>query len=530
MSKMMVMSQQEAARHISNNFLNILIGSAVMHLVFGVTLGIISSLLSIKFGSRYRCPTHDISFSRIDSFQKHEELVHGEAPILQKRILILGGGFAGIEVLRQLQKAFQDDVSVDITLISRDNFFLFTPMLPEVSAGMIETRHIVTPIRTFCNRAKFYEANIESVDLKNKQILITHAVGKETDPIAWRSHTLKYDYLVLALGGETNFFGMTEVDKHAFTMKSIDDAMILRNHVINMLEQADIEIEDKELKRSLITFVVVGGGFSGVETVGELNDFVRESIRHYYHNLEDKDAKIILVNSGSRILPEVTEDLAEFALQELRKDGVEVILNTRLVGAERDKVKLNNGVSISCNTLVWTGGISPDYLVRNLGCDHDKAGRIIANNHLEIVGCNDAFAIGDCASIEDPRTGNAYPPTAQNALRQARVAANNLISLINGRRTADVEKVFDYKTKGMMALIGKRNGVGILFGYKVHGFTAWWLWRSYYLGNLPTVEKKLRVMVDWFIDLFFKRDVTRLKTLTVQRSIEDRAKQTEVIR
>ncbi|PWU81359.1 MAG: hypothetical protein DLM72_07415, partial [Candidatus Nitrosopolaris wilkensis] len=531
MSKMMFMSQQEAARHISSNFLNILVGSAVMHLVFGVTLGIISSFLSIKFGSRYRCPIHDISFSRIDSYQKHEELVHGETPIRQQSILILGGGFAGIEVLRQLQKAFQDDVSVDITLVSRDNFFLFTPMLPEVSSGMIETRHIVTPIRTFCNRAKFYEANIETVDLENKQVLITHAVGKETDPIAWRSHALKYDYLVLALGGETNFFGMTEVAKHAFTMKSIDDAIILRNHVINMLEQADVESEDEELKRSLITFVVVGGGFSGVETVGELNDFVRESIRHYYHNLEDKDAKIILVNSGRRILPEVTEDLAEFALQEMRKDGVEVILNTRLVGAARDKVNLNNGVTISCNTLVWTGGISPDPLIRKLACDHDKAGRILANNHLEITGCKDVFAIGDCASIEDPRTGNPYPPTAQHALRQATVAANNLISVINGRSVADVEKmIFNYKTKGMMALIGKRNGVGILYGHKVHGFTAWWLWRSYYLGNLPTVEKKLRVVVDWFIDLFFKRDVTRLKTLSVERSIEDRAKQPEVIR
>jgi NADH dehydrogenase len=179
-------------------------------------------------------------------------------------------------------------------------------MLPEVSSGMIETRHIVTPIRTFCNRAKFYEANIESVDLENKQVLITHAVGKETDPIAWRSHALKYDYLVLALGGETNFFGMAQVAKYAFTMKSIDDATILRNHVINILEQADVENKDEDLKGSLITFVVVGGGFSGVETVGELNDFVRESIKHYYHNLEDKDAKIILVNSGKRILPEVS--------------------------------------------------------------------------------------------------------------------------------------------------------------------------------------------------------------------------------
>ena len=528
MSNMMSMSQQEAARHISGNFLNILVGSAVMHLVFGITLGIISSFLSIKFGSRYRCPIHDISFSRIDSYQKHEELVHGKAPIQQKRILILGGGFGGIEVLRQLQKAFQDDVSVDITLVSRDNFFLFTPMLPEVSSGMIETRHIVTPIRTFCNRAKFYEANIESVDLENKQVLITHAVGKETDPIAWRSHALKYDYLVLALGGETNFFGMAQIAKCAFTMKSIDDAMILRDHVINMLEQADVENKDEDLKNSLITFVVVGGGFSGVETVGELNDFVRESIKHYYHNLEDKEAKIILVNSGKRILPEVSEDLAEFALQKLRKDGVEVILNTRLVGAERDKVNLSDGVTISCNTLIWTGGISPNIIIKNLACNHDKSGRIIANNHLEILGFNDAFAIGDCACIQDPRTRNPYPPTAQHALRQARVAANNIISLTKRRGAADAKKViFDYKTKGMMALIGQRNGVGILFGHRIHGFTAWWLWRSYYLGNLPTVEKKLRVSVDWFIDLFFKRDVTRLKTLTVKRSIEDRAIQTK---
>ncbi|MGB8938031.1 MAG: FAD-dependent oxidoreductase, partial [Candidatus Nitrosopolaris sp.] len=227
----------------ANNFIVITIVWLLIHLVFGTVLGGVSSSISIRFGSRYRCTKCDISFSRIDSLQKHIQLVHGSTPIQLKRILILGGGFGGIEVLRQLQKAFQDDVSVDITLVSRDNFFLFTPMLPEVSSGMIETRHIVTPRRTFCNRAKFYEANIESVDLENKQILITHAVGKETEPIAWRSHALKYDYLVLALGGETNFFGMTEVAKHAFTMKSIDDAMILRNHVINMLEQADVESE-----------------------------------------------------------------------------------------------------------------------------------------------------------------------------------------------------------------------------------------------------------------------------------------------
>jgi len=506
----------------ANNFTVIMIGWLLIHLVFGTVLGALSSSISIRFGSRYRCAKCDISFSRIDSLQKHIQLVHGKTPIQLKRILILGGGFAGIEVLRQLQKAFQDDVSIDITLVSRDNFFLFTPMLPEVSSGMIETRHILTPIRTFCKRAKFYEANVDAIDLKKKHVVIAHAIGKQT-----RSHTLKYDYLVLALGGKTNFFGMTEVASNALTIKSIGDAIVLRNHIISMLEQADIEHEDIELRRTLMTFVIVGGGFSGVEVAGELNDFVCESIEHFYHNLDRMDARIILVNSGDRIMPEVTEDLAKFALQQLRKNGVEVVLNTRLIGVTQDMVKLNNDHMISCNTLIWAGGALPDKLIRNLLCDHDKSGRIVANKYLEINGHeNSAFVVGDCACVTDPHTGSPYPPTAQHALRQAKVATKNIIFAINGKPN-DGKVIFEYKTKGVMALIGKRNGVGILLGHKVHGFTAWWLWRLYYLGNLPTTEKKLRVTVDWIIDLFFKRDVTRLKTFTEEDSVKA---STEILR
>ena len=506
----------------ANNFTVIMIGWLLIHLVFGTVLGALSSSISIRFGSRYRCAKCDISFSRIDSLQKHIQLVHGKTPIQLKRILILGGGFAGIEVLRQLQKAFQDDVSIDITLVSRDNFFLFTPMLPEVSSGMIETRHILTPIRTFCKRAKFYEANVDAIDLKKKHVVIAHAIGKQT-----RSHTLKYDYLVLALGGKTNFFGMTEVASNALTIKSIGDAIVLRNHIISMLEQADIEHEDIELRRTLMTFVIVGGGFSGVEVAGELNDFVCESIEHFYHNLDRMDARIILVNSGDRIMPEVTEDLAQFALQQLRKNGVEVVLNTRLIGVTQDMVKLNNDHMISCNTLIWAGGTLPDKLIRNLLCDHDKSGRIVANKYLEINGHeNSAFVVGDCACVTDPHTGSPYPPTAQHALRQAKVATKNIIFAINGKPN-DGKVIFEYKTKGVMALIGKRNGVGILLGHKVHGFTAWWLWRLYYLGNLPTTEKKLRVTVDWIIDLFFKRDVTRLKTFTEEDSVKA---STEILR
>lgn len=497
----------------------VIVSYVIMHLVFGITVGLTSSILSIKFGSRYRCSKCDISFSRIDSYQKHMELVHGHKPIQLTRILILGGGFAGIEVLRQLQKAFQNDIGIDITLVSRDNFFLFTPMLPEISSGMIETRHIVTPLRVFCNRAKFYEADIESIDMDNKQVVISHRIGKQTNPIEWRSHVLKYDYLVIALGSETNFFGMNEAAKQAFTLKSLGDAIVLRNHVINMLEQADIEHEDLNLRTSLLTFVVIGGGFSGVEIVGELNDFVLDSIKHFYHNLEKAKIRRVLVNSGARILPEVTEELSEFALQKLRENGIEVILNTRVIDITSQGVKLNDGTDISTQTIIWAGGGKPPSLLSGLSCEHDKSGRLVTNNFLEVIGHTESvMALGDCASITDPNTGKSCPPTAQHAIRQGKVAAINLISTIKDQVNA--KKKFDYKTKGVMTLIGKRNGVGILLGYKIQGFAAWWVWRSYYLLNLPTVEKKLRVMVDWFIDLFFKRDVTRLKTPMEETSVK----------
>ena len=384
-------------------------------------------------------------------------------------------------------------------------------MLPEISSGMIETRHIVTPLRVFCNRAKFYEANVGSIDMNNKQVVISHRIGKQTNPIESRSHILKYDYLVIALGSETNFFGMDGAASGAFTLKSLGDAIVLRNHVINMLEQADIEHEDLDLRKRLLTFVVVGGGFSGVEIVGELNDFVLDSIKYFYHNLQKTYTRIVLVNSGRRILPEVTEELAEFALEKIRNNGVEVMLNTRVNDITTSGVKLDNGTNISTETIVWAGGGKPQSILSALSCEHDKSGRIVTNNFLEVLRFTDTImALGDCACITDPISGKPYPPTAQHAIRQGKVAAINLISTIKGEENR--KKAIDYKTRGVMTLIGRRNGVGILLGYKVHGFTAWWFWRLYYLLNLPTVEKKLRVMVDWFIDLFFKRDVTRLKT------------------
>src|ERR687887_1729897 len=427
------------------------------------------------------------------------------------RILILGSGFAGIEVLKRLQRKFRKKSNIDITLVSRDNFLLFTPMLHEVSSGMIEIRHIVTPIRTFCKKANFYEANVQSIDLQNKKLVIAHTIGKHSEPTAYDQHILEYDYLVIALGSETTFFGMDDIKKYSFTMKTIDDAIVLRNHVINMLEQANLEQQNSDLKKSLLTFVVVGGGFGGVETVGELNDFVKETVKEFYKNISMADIKIILVNSHDKILPELGEELGNFALQKLKERGVQFIMNTHVKGATATTAKLDNGSVISTYTLIWTAGVHPSDVISNLACDHDKHHRIICNNYLELSGYEGGgvYALGDCASITDPHTGKPYPPTAQHAIRQGKVAAKNVILSIEGKRRK--KQKFDYKTKGMMAEIGKRAGVADLFGFKIRGFIAWWLWRTFYLSNLPTVKKKLKVMGDWTMDLIYKPDVAMIK-------------------
>ena len=561
-SQPMVSKPSISSNQVIINQLRAVLNSLIINLVFGITLGLFSSFLSRKFGTRYRCPKCDISFSRVDSLQHHLELVHGSEPIHPKRILILGGGFAGVEVLRRLQDRFQNDVSIDITMVSKDNFFLFTPMLHEVASGMIETRHIVTPVRAFCNRAKFYAARVESIDLKNKQITIESSTFTSYTPVAATSaatmsdreepaytdplvlsevkrdeETLKdklsYDYLVIALGSETKFFGMVDIEEHAFTLKSWNDAIIIRNHVIHKLEQAELLLRQqpygyydnnnnlnshgKNQRESLLTFVIVGGGFAGVETAGELNDFLRDAVKDYYHNIEPKDIRvIIIIQSGNRLLPEMSEELAEFAMQKLIQRGVKVILNTRVIGATANSANLKDGRTISTSTIIWSGGVASNPITEELPCEHDKkSGRIVVDKFLEVHGYPGVFAIGDCAFIIDQSTGYPYPPTAQHAIREGTAVANNIISMIEGKTRN--KKIFDYKTKGMMATIGKRNGVGAIVGLEVQGFIAWWIWRTYYLANLPTLQKKIRVMADWTLDVFFKRDVTMLKSFVEEK-------------
>ena len=492
------MSFVEASDLVAENFVSGLIQSAYMHIIWGVTFGILASIFTRKFGANYRCYICDIQFSKISTYENHVQNIHEKPSKSITKILILGGGYSGIGVLKKLQDKFESDVNVSISLVSQDNFFLHTPLLPEMATGMLTARHIATPIRAFCKRARYYQAKVKSIDLKNNKVTITRDLDKS-------NRQLDYDYLVLALGSITNYYGNNNVEKYSLTIKTLGDAVRLRNHIISRLESADQE-EDLKKQSELMTFVVVGGGFSGVETVGEINDFVRESAEKFYRNIDPEKIRIILVSASEKILPEIG-DLGTYAMKYLIEKGVEIIKNTKLVDASENHILLDNDTKIPCSTFVWAGGVTVDPVIEKLDTEHDKSGRVLVDNHLALKEHSTIFALGDCASIIDERTGKSYPPTAQHAVREARIVANNLVSAIRGGSS---QKPFVYSSKGSMAKIGKRNGVALFMGKRIRGFTAWFLWRQYYLSTLPTTEKKFRVAIDWFADLFFPRDITIL--------------------
>ncbi len=495
------MSYYQASESISEYYSQTLVDAIFTHLIWGITLGVVSTILTTKFGTRYRCHGCDIQFSKIKTYEYHYKHVHEKPSPSMKHILILGGGFGGVQVLREIQKAFEEDVKIDIKIVSEDNFFLFTPMLPEMATGMIEPRHISTPIRTFCKRARFFEGIIESIDLKNNHV----AFYRDYDQ---KRKNLKYDYLVISLGSRNNFFGNKNIEKYSLTVKTLGDAMGIRNHIITMLENADQE-DDPTLLSKFLTFVIVGGGFSGVETVGELNDFIKDAALNFYRNLDVDKIRVILVASKNTILPEVGEELGCFALESLKKNGVEIITNSKVVDAGEDFIVLDNGQTIQCGTFIWAGGIAMDPVIANIDCDHDKKGSIIVNNYLQIPTHKNVFALGDCASITD-KTGKLYPPTAQHALKEAETVSKNLIASIKQNKRL---QEFEYVSRGTMAKIGKRNGVALILGNKIHGLLAWAIWRQYYLSNLPTKEKRIRVAIDWAVSLFFRPNVTRLRNL-----------------
>jgi len=430
----------------------------------------------------------------------------------KKKIVILGSGFAAVECAKKLENEFGNDPEIELVMIGEDNFLLFTPMLPQVASGMIETRHIVFPIRTICKKTKFYEGRIKNVDPYGKLVTLWGTGDK-------RSISIHYDFLVVALGSETNFFGMADVEKNAYTMKTLNDAVMLRNRIIDMLEQAENET-NPILRKSFLNFVVVGGGFAGIETAGELMDLLLD-VRKYYPSIQKDDLKVIVLEAMGEILPGFNKKLAEFAKQKLKERGIDIQLKkavTSFDGNEvtiktldetpKDSIDQSEINSIITKTLIWTAGITPVNTIKRSMFKTEK-GKIVINDFLEVEKFPGVFAVGDCALFVDPVTNRPFPPTAQIAEAQAKMAAKNLISLI---KNSEKEK-FVYHSKGQLAIIGKRTGIATFLGVNISGFLAWLIWRNVYLSKIPTFDKKTRVFLDWIIDLFFDRDVSRLKLM-----------------
>ena len=413
------------------------------------------------------------------------------------RILILGGGFGGVEAARRLERLLRRRDDVEVTLVSRDNFFLFTPMLHEVAASDVDITHIVSPLRALLHRTRIVVGEVQAIDMERRLVRIVH--GDRT-----HSHDLPYDQLLITLGSTTNFYGLPGLEEKAVTMKTLGDAIHLRNRVIDALEQASTECGSGE--ESPLTVLVAGGGFAGVETIAAVNDFMREALA-FYPRLRQSELRLVLVHAGPYILPELGEDLGIYAAHKLTDRGVEIRTGVRVTAVDAENVTLSDGARIATRLLVWTAGTSPHPLLHELPCTLDR-GRVVVDATLAVPGWKGVWALGDCAVVPDPRTGKPHPPTAQHALREARTAAANICAAIDGRPAVP----FAFRTVGQLAAIGRRTGVARVFGIRFSGFVAWWLWRTVYLSKLPRFEKKVRVALDWTLDLLFPKDFVQFLT------------------
>jgi len=431
----------------------------------------------------------------------------------KKRIVILGGGFGGVYAALHLEKLLAREPEVEICLVSRDNFFLFTPMLHEIAASDLEITNIVNPLRKLLRRAKVFVGEVERIDLPNKRVVVSHGHHNSDN----HSHRLDYDHLVLALGSITNFSNLPGFAELALAMKSLPDAIQLRARIIRSLEEANSEcsLDDRQ---SLLTFVVAGGGFAGVETVAALNDFVRAALQ-FYPNLREWMLRVVLVHSGAVILPELGESLGRYAQKVLAQRGVEIRLNTRVTSMTENEVCLKDSPPIPSTTLIWTAGTMPNPLLSSLPCQKE-CGRVLVNEFLQIPDWPGVWAVGDCAFVPHVRhPGKSHPPTAQHAIREGRIAAQNIVLALAGHPP----KPFSFKTIGLLASLGRRTGVARVLGFNFSGFFAWWLWRTIYLSKLPGLDKKVRVAFDWTLDLLFRKDVSAVHDFPSRSDFHRRA-------
>ena len=408
------------------------------------------------------------------------------------RILIVGAGFAGMTVAEELSKLLPASSACRITLLDRNNFLLFTPMLTEVAGGELDPADIVAPARKLSPRVHFEQGTIREIDLPNKTVHLEDG------------RVLEAEHLVLALGSAADYHDIPGLQEHAISVTSIRDALAIRNRVLGNLEHASTE-PDPARRREYLTFVVGGGGYTGVETMAAINDLARGTAKEY-PNIAPEEITTVIVEPGDRLMHELSPDLAAFGQNKLQEHGVEVLLKSSITSAGEDYIELEHSKRIPTRLLVWAGGVTPNPLTAHLPCEHDKHGSIIVEPTLAVSGHPGVWAIGDCAEVPHAGSDTPYAPTAQNATREGELVARNIIAALRG----DPLQPFDYEPIGELALVGRHSGVARLYGHQFSGFLAWAMWRAVYLAKMPGMAQRSRIALDWLLDFVFGRNIAEI--------------------
>jgi NADH:ubiquinone reductase (H+-translocating) len=415
------------------------------------------------------------------------------------RIVVLGGGFGGVAAARHLERLLRRHPDVEITLVSRENFFVITPLLFEACSGRLELRHCAQPIRAALRRARFIEATVEAVDVERQ---IVRAITAEGD-----TYDLPYDQLVVALGASTNE-QLIPGASNAFTFKTMADALVLRNHLIEQFERADAASEPA-MRRGCLTVVVIGGGLVGVELLGELTAFADDVLR-FYPRLRRDELRFLMFEAGARVLPEIDQELAIVAAHVLQRRGADIRVSTPVQSIEAGRVRVANEI-IEAGTIVLVAGIVPSVVARAIPVAHDQRGRIAVDGTMRSRSHTNVWALGDCAAIPGP-DGHPYPALAQHTVREARHLARNIRAVIEER----VPTPFVFQPLGTMASLGHTRAVARVLGVRLTGFLAWWIRRTYYLFQMPRWDRRLRIVLDWTVAVFFRPDITKV-ALRVER-------------
>jgi NADH dehydrogenase len=415
------------------------------------------------------------------------------------RIVVLGGGFGGVTTARHLERHLSGRRDVEITLVNRENFFVLTPLLFEACSGRLELRHCAQPIRATLRRTRFIEATVDHVDVERQTVRAVSPEGA--------GYNLPYDHLVVALGASTNE-RLIPGSANAFTFKTMADALVLRNHIIGQFERADATSESTP-RRGCLTVVVIGGGLVGVELLGELTAFVEDVLR-FYPRIRRDDIRFLLFEAGARVLPEIDEKLAAVAADVLRRRGAEIRVSTAVQSIEPGRVRVGDEI-IDAGTIVLTAGIVPSTVASEISVVHDQRGRIAVDETMRSRSHPNVWALGDCAAIPGP-DGRPYPALAQHTVREAPHLARNIEAALERRDATP----FVFRPLGTMAALGHTRAVALVFGVRLTGFVAWWVRRTYYLFQMPRWDRRLRIVLDWTVALFFRPDITKVE-LRVER-------------